>query len=501
MADEDNFRPVFKYYKSREPRPDLSRLLRVASGEPGVHLLEPPTQSLNCKDFCALGLHPPTQWQVFAVHNHPGLLVIHGAFTPQGELFWTAKCLTEYPDSPNINNITNITSGISTHDNIPNTQKNRGHDAGSATEMSNLSKNEEDNCAHESWWKDVVNGGGVESSVCRELRWSTLGYHHNWETKVYSEDRRSAFPPCLSRLSSVIASTVATFLRTSKLSKLQKRQKSTLSRSQTTSSNNLSTFENEQRDEPIPNSNDTVEDEGSNSRQFATRSGRKSREVVEDGGCTDLNCNEDAEATYETRMSNGNNIMRKSYEFNCANGMNLTKAVMNNLDDFGDVDSNTSAIGIHGLNAEDFDEFTAEAAIVNYYLPGTSLCPHTDHSESIYTAPLLSISLGRPCVFLIGGRDKSVPPSALALRSGDVVVMGGAARLSYHAVPLVCSTDQWQQMAGPQLPRGPIEDLGQLSCTSCGAGPTWELEKNDELIRQYFDMYRININVRQVGKL
>ncbi|KAA0200200.1 hypothetical protein HAZT_HAZT001261 [Hyalella azteca] len=435
MADEDNFRPVFKYYKSREPRPDLSRLLRVASGEPGVHLLEPPTQSLNCKDFCALGLHPPTQWQVFAVHNHPGLLVIHGAFTPQGELFWTAKCLTEYPDSPNINNITNITSGISTHDNIPNTQKNRGHDAGSATEMSNLSKNEEDNCAHESWWKDVVNGGGVESSVCRELRWSTLGYHHNWETKVYSEDRRSAFPPCLSRLSSVIASTVATFLRTSKLSKLQKRQKSTLSRSQTTSSNNLSTFENEQRDEPIPNSNDTVEDEGSNSRQFATRSGRK------------------------------------------------------------------SPIGIHGLNAEDFDEFTAEAAIVNYYLPGTSLCPHTDHSESIYTAPLLSISLGRPCVFLIGGRDKSVPPSALALRSGDVVVMGGAARLSYHAVPLVCSTDQWQQMAGPQLPRGPIEDLGQLSCTSCGAGPTWELEKNDELIRQYFDMYRININVRQVGKL
>ncbi|XP_014667700.1 PREDICTED: DNA oxidative demethylase ALKBH1-like isoform X2 [Priapulus caudatus] len=37
------------------------------------------------------------------------------------------------------------------------------------------------------------------------LRWVTLGYHHNWDTKVYSESMRTEFPPNLSRLSKAVA--------------------------------------------------------------------------------------------------------------------------------------------------------------------------------------------------------------------------------------------------------------------------------------------------------
>jgi len=37
------------------------------------------------------------------------------------------------------------------------------------------------------------------------------------------------------------------------------------------------------------------------------------------------------------------------------------------------------------------DEFMAEAAIVNFYHPSSTLSGHTDHSEYNLSAPLLSI--------------------------------------------------------------------------------------------------------------
>lgn len=43
------------------------------------------------------------------------------------------------------------------------------------------------------------------------------------------------------------------------------------------------------------------------------------------------------------------------------------------------------------LAAVGFPEFTAEAAIVNYYHLDSTLSGHTDHSEKDLTAPLISI--------------------------------------------------------------------------------------------------------------
>ena len=39
-------------------------------------------------------------------------------------------------------------------------------------------------------------------------RWATLGYHHNWDTKQYSEDSRTEFPVELALLSSEVAMTL-----------------------------------------------------------------------------------------------------------------------------------------------------------------------------------------------------------------------------------------------------------------------------------------------------
>ena len=82
---------------------------------------------------------------------------------------------------------------------------------------------------------------------------------------------------------------------------------------------------------------------------------------------------------------------------------------------------------------------------------------HTDHSEVNLGAPLVSISLGLPAIFLIGGPSLDTVPCPLLLRwqgfwpmvtcyhyviimlsrSGDVLVMERQARLCYHAVPRI----------------------------------------------------------------
>ena len=62
---------------------------------------------------------------------------------------------------------------------------------------------------------------------------------------------------------------------------------------------------------------------------------------------------------------------------------------------------------------------------------------HTDHSEENLSAPLLSISLGQPAIFLIGDSSLATVPTALLLRSGDVLMMERESRLAYHAVPRI----------------------------------------------------------------
>ncbi|XP_013411477.1 nucleic acid dioxygenase ALKBH1 [Lingula anatina] len=84
-----------------------------------------------------------------------------------------------------------------------------------------------------------------------------------------------------------------------------------------------------------------------------------------------------------------------------------------------------------------FPAFTAQASIVNYYHLNSKLGGHVDYSEFDHDAPLLSISFGQSAIFLLGGVTKSVKPVAMYINSGDVVVMSGAARLAYHAVPRI----------------------------------------------------------------
>ena len=62
--------------------------------------------------------------------------------------------------------------------------------------------------------------------------------------------------------------------------------------------------------------------------------------------------------------------------------------------------------------------------------PAKTLCGiPQDDAEGALEQPLVSVSVGCDAIFLVGGAHRDVPPTAVLLRSGDVVVMAGAARL------------------------------------------------------------------------
>ena len=81
-----------------------------------------------------------------------------------------------------------------------------------------------------------------------------------------------------------------------------------------------------------------------------------------------------------------------------------------------------------------FAGFEPDACLVNRYAPGTRLSLHQDRNELDLTAPVVSVSLGLPAVFLFGGLRRADPPQRIALVHGDVVVWGGRQRLAFHGV-------------------------------------------------------------------
>jgi len=81
-----------------------------------------------------------------------------------------------------------------------------------------------------------------------------------------------------------------------------------------------------------------------------------------------------------------------------------------------------------------FEGFVPDACLINRYVVGARMTLHQDKDELDFSAPIVSVSLGLPAVFLWGGLTRRKSASRILLADGDVVVWGGPARLSYHGV-------------------------------------------------------------------
>jgi alkylated DNA repair protein (DNA oxidative demethylase) len=78
--------------------------------------------------------------------------------------------------------------------------------------------------------------------------------------------------------------------------------------------------------------------------------------------------------------------------------------------------------------------FAPDACLINRYEPGARMSLHQDKDEHDFAAPIVSISLGLPAVFLFGGARRGDTPLRVRLEHGDAVVFGGPSRLRYHGV-------------------------------------------------------------------
>jgi alkylated DNA repair protein (DNA oxidative demethylase) len=81
-----------------------------------------------------------------------------------------------------------------------------------------------------------------------------------------------------------------------------------------------------------------------------------------------------------------------------------------------------------------FDGFAPDACLINRYEPGARMSLHQDKDEHDLGAPIVSVSLGLPAIFLFGGLQRSDKPQRYRLEHGDIAVWGGPARLKYHGV-------------------------------------------------------------------
>lgn len=294
------FKESFKYYKSRKPPPSLKDVIDFENIS---------NWNLNVKEIrCAsrvstsifYGLKEPSTWKIYELVDNPGLIFIENPFTALGQRYWTVRCLRDFPFAPN---------------------------------RTNLKEN-----------FDLKHYQQMEN----QLRWTTLGYHHNWDTKKYSEDEKNDFPKDLAELSKLISEILG------------------------------------------------------------------------------------------------------------------------------------------------FNNFKAEAAIVNYYYFNSTLSGHTDHSEQNLEAPLFSFSLGQSAIFLIGTDSLEDKPTPIMLRSGDIVVMTKKSRLCYHGVPKILEEKRTPKWNGADT----LEDFDDRNniLETCLNENSWILYGN------FLKRCRINMNVRQVLK-
>ncbi len=75
-----------------------------------------------------------------------------------------------------------------------------------------------------------------------------------------------------------------------------------------------------------------------------------------------------------------------------------------------------------------------ESCLVNFYDADAKMGLHQDKDEADFDMPVVSVSLGDSARFRIGQTTRGGKTESFWLESGDVCVMGGAARLVYHGI-------------------------------------------------------------------
>jgi alkylated DNA repair protein alkB family protein 1 len=156
-------------------------------------------------------------------------------------------------------------------------------------------------------------------------------------------------------------------------------------------------------------------------------------------------------------------------------------------------------LGTDGVNQFELQDYNPEAVICNFYDKRDHMGGHLDDGEPDQLHPIISYSFGLSCVFLVGGRKKTVKPHALCLDSGDLLIMSREARLCYHGVPRVLEGSfcraKFEEALDLECPGWEGEGVGEGE----GVRNSWDLPENRyRHVLRYLEGNRVNINIRQV---
>jgi alkylated DNA repair protein (DNA oxidative demethylase) len=105
-----------------------------------------------------------------------------------------------------------------------------------------------------------------------------------------------------------------------------------------------------------------------------------------------------------------------------------------------------------------FPRFRPDACHINRYEAGIKLGIHQDRHECDLTQPIVSVSLGLECVFLLGGFQRTDACKRILLEHGDVIV----GRPVAHAVPRRAALEARPSPAHRPLPLQPDVPQGGL---------------------------------------
>jgi alkylated DNA repair protein (DNA oxidative demethylase) len=91
-------------------------------------------------------------------------------------------------------------------------------------------------------------------------------------------------------------------------------------------------------------------------------------------------------------------------------------------------------LALQAAAAGGFNDFSPDACLINRYEPGARMSLHQDKDEHDFGAPIVSVSLGLPAIFMFGGMKRADKPRRFRLEHGDIAVWGGPSRLFFHGV-------------------------------------------------------------------
>nr|CAD7457303.1 unnamed protein product [Timema tahoe] len=328
------------------------------------------------------GLKPLSEWHLYELNSNPG------------QRYWVCRCLRDYTHKPQRLN-------LDAHGDLKNGEK---------------------------WWELCNKSIENKQRLLKKLRWATLGYHHNWDSKMYSQEAHDTFPADLATICQFVAR-VAGFEDFSAEAAIVNfyHMDSTLS--------GHTDHSEVDRNAPL----------------LSFRGGQECSATVLQVSCSGW------AGILITRRWTG--MLRY-----CPSGKLL---LLGWHADHSEVDRNAPLLSLRipsFLYSIDKLNMELETRAASYKEVATAfgfLCRLTTNNDEEHKSS--ANDFGQSAIFLIGGLTVEEKPTALLVESGDIVIMSGRSRLCYHGVPRItpASHTPWTEITS-------VEDLPKCSCAQVG---------------------------------